>query len=355
MPNRMVPHCIAATRGPRVIAAVCAVSALLATTVPAQAQVFFRWWNEPIYVERYAPELMTRGEVRAMLRSRGFALRGPIRRNGHVYIADVRTRRGASVRLIIDAVEGRIVERFVDSTPPRPPRNLENRYSRRTDPDNRGFDEPSVDRSRLPYFERPETAGREKSRPAKPKTEKQSARPATRKARRTKDIVKRDLPPPKTADPAPLAPRVVYPAAKPAATPPSVAARPQPQRLPVEEPAARRQITLPQPVAPKIEKHAPAPNPPTTTAARPAESDVAPRKPKMRFLKPERAAAKPAAAAQTPGNSSLLPPPALPAEVKVPVELKTKRNAKPRLGVAPLDDPGQRRDIPKPVAVAPLQ
>ena len=49
------------------------------------------------------------------------SLVGPLRRNGRVYIAEVEDRRGRSFRLVLDARNGEILERFARGGPPRPP------------------------------------------------------------------------------------------------------------------------------------------------------------------------------------------------------------------------------------------
>ena len=325
----------------------------------AAAQFIFHWWDEPVYVERYAPEFMSRGEVRAMLRARRLALRGPIRRNGRVYVVDVRDRRGGRARLIIDGVEGRIVQRFVDSMPPRPPRNIGRRYSHRVAPDWRDDEAGSLGaRGHNPYFEQP--------RPAEPavrsgrKSSKSKGKARAGKIRRGPAVVRRTLAPPaaRTAPPNPAPAKSAPVKSAPAKSAPANQTPAAATVVPASKPVVRRSspvpgIAMPKPVAPQIT--APPQTAPITTAARPDDKDAAPGNPSVRFVKPKRQGKQPAGRAATPDLRSILPPPALPAKVKVPVERKAQRNIKPRVPVSPLDDPGKRRDAQKPVAVAPLQ
>jgi hypothetical protein len=51
-------------------------------------------------------------DVETMLQDRGLELIGPLHRNGAVYVADVEGPRGGTMRLIIDAHDGRIVQHF---------------------------------------------------------------------------------------------------------------------------------------------------------------------------------------------------------------------------------------------------
>jgi hypothetical protein len=68
-------------------------------------------------------------DVESMLQDRGLELIGPLHRNGAVYVADVEGSRGGPLRLIIDAHDGRIVQRYrigpprydADLRAPRPP------------------------------------------------------------------------------------------------------------------------------------------------------------------------------------------------------------------------------------------
>ena len=86
---------------------------------PASAQMFGWWGYQPFETQ----ESLTPGEVRRDLQRRGYRVTGPLIRNGRVLLADVVDGRGRSLRLIVDPVEGEILQRFVnvDPTPRRDP------------------------------------------------------------------------------------------------------------------------------------------------------------------------------------------------------------------------------------------
>lgn len=367
------------------------LAAMAATSAPAKAQFFPPFWDEPVYVERGYREILPRGEVRYILRQHGFAMHGPLRRNGRVYVVDVANPRGVRMRVIVDAFSGRIVQRFVQGGPPRPPRNIGRRYSS-VQPDTPFEDGPGAAPPPLlapPVANEGQNVRTKKARRAKP-------------AQSRKAIVRRDLPPIAAPSPAksarlpgagesgssvtsapapgstpaasrktpseaaiapPAAPRVVYPggpapavkpaensAAKPASKP--VAARSQPampdRHAVAPAPAG---IAVPKVAPPQIAVPEPAKKP-VATASRSRDDAAAKPTPKVRFAKPEKPGQTPA---RQEARGSLLPPPAPPAAVSIPVEKTARSNARPRVRVIPLDNPGQRRDRQPPVAVAPLQ
>ncbi|MCC2098509.1 MAG: hypothetical protein KDJ29_16555, partial [Hyphomicrobiales bacterium] len=119
---------------PAGIAAAAIVAAFAATgfSAPVQAQFYFRSWNERFVLYDDYPELIGRRGVRSILAERGYRLRGRLRRNGQVYVADVVDRRGRRFRVIVDGIEGDIVQRFQGRIP-RPPA----RVGRRTSPTDR--------------------------------------------------------------------------------------------------------------------------------------------------------------------------------------------------------------------------
>jgi hypothetical protein len=103
----------------RVLAA-CVVAGGLATFTAssAQAQLFNFLFGDGLRAS----------QIERMLEIRGMQPLGPISRNGRVYIADVAVAAGRSQRLVIDAYDGRILERFrlgpryyADIASPRPP------------------------------------------------------------------------------------------------------------------------------------------------------------------------------------------------------------------------------------------
>ncbi len=364
--------------------AACVLLAGTALSAPAQAQFFPRFWDEPVYVERGYRDVMPRGAVHQMLRERGFAFRAPLRRNGRVYVADVVNPRGIRMRIIIDSYNGRIVQRFVQGGPPRPPRDVGRRYSSRAFPD-LPFD-AGPDAEPPPFAETPPVVA--------PPTVRKGKNVRSKKARRSKPsrsgsaIVRRELPPAKASapdaaqgvlggvgdsgnsvssapskkpaiaapQPARVTPRVVYPGApvvKPAVKPVAVRNEPAAPAAPIARvaPAKPAVVTIPKVAAPTIVPPAQGKKP-LSTAARSQDDPVAKPKPKVRFVKPEKPAVKPA---EQQARRSILPPPAPPAAVNVPVEQTAKRSARPRVRVVPLDNPGPRRDVQKPVATAPLQ
>jgi hypothetical protein len=94
---------------------------LLAVSAPAAHAQFFNFI--------FGNGGLQSDDIESMLQDRGLELMGPLHRNGAVYIADVEGPRGGQFRLIIDARDGRIVQRFrmgqrryeADLGLPRPP------------------------------------------------------------------------------------------------------------------------------------------------------------------------------------------------------------------------------------------
>jgi len=85
--------------------AACVVAGGLATftALPAHAQLFNFLFGD---------DGLRSSQIERMLEIRGMQPLGPIARNGRVYIADVAVSGGRSQRLVIDAYDGRILERF---------------------------------------------------------------------------------------------------------------------------------------------------------------------------------------------------------------------------------------------------
>ena len=90
----------------------------------AQAQFF-----GGVFAERFSygapevdgpPGVLGPADIRQVAQEEGYRLSGPPRRNGRVYTAEAVDRRGAPLRLIIDAYEGEILRVF----PLRPPANI---------------------------------------------------------------------------------------------------------------------------------------------------------------------------------------------------------------------------------------
>lgn len=331
-------------------AAIAAVSLLAGFSAPAQAQVYFRGWNERFVLYDDYPEFVGRREVRAILAEQGYRLRGRLRRNGRVYVADVSDRRGQSFRVIVDAIEGEIVQRFRSRQPPRPPSSIGRRYS-------------NVDRTGDPAANGSQADGprdltprlRSRSSKSANKQSPSGKNRVTRKPSRKSDkvIARRPLPPLEPAKPA--APPIVpdTPAAD-VAPPASSGARPE-----------RKQANLPNdaPILPPPERPAPVIVPKTEIeAAKPAAKSEA---------KSGDGSTSGKTVARTNAASDI--PVKGPAEdaienakkpqdsqpkvrvVGPPIVAPSTGPVSEKVKVAPLDNPGKRRDIEKPVGVAPLQ
>ena len=123
-PGRMSPM------ARRLTALGVATLGLAAISGAAQAQVFgwgggYRVYRERPYVIEppYAVERAPSLDVRGMLVEDGYKVVGRIQRKGPVFIADVIDLRGRAARLIVDAEDGSILDRF-DGIGPRPPRDI---------------------------------------------------------------------------------------------------------------------------------------------------------------------------------------------------------------------------------------
>ncbi|MDB5593496.1 MAG: hypothetical protein JWM36_457 [Hyphomicrobiales bacterium] len=107
------------------IAGLAALAAGLLAGGSAQAQVygFFDTWHSrwgadeapPPVVRETAP--LRRADINAMLGNRGYQVQRPIERNGDVFIADTIDPRGRSLRVVVDAYDGSILERFPGALP----------------------------------------------------------------------------------------------------------------------------------------------------------------------------------------------------------------------------------------------
>ena len=186
---------------------------------PAQAQMF-GWWGYQRF-ETSQPQSLN--EIRRGLQRQGYSITGPMQRNGRVLLVDAVDPRGRNLRLIVDPVEGEILQRFVNAAVPRPPGDLRN-----------GYDEPAIPRypdasERQSEPDRAAPRARAKKPQAAPKVAVRSLPQAQRRA-------KSSNPPPSEAT---ITPRVVDPGAATreppaAATPrePEFAASPRPESSP---------------------------------------------------------------------------------------------------------------------------
>ncbi|MDE3175934.1 MAG: hypothetical protein KGM15_07500 [Pseudomonadota bacterium] len=77
-----------------------ALAAALLISPAARAQNFFSFFD------------MSPRQVAGMLADNGYELRGPLLRRGDVYICDVNSVSGRTLRLIVSAHDGRVLERF---------------------------------------------------------------------------------------------------------------------------------------------------------------------------------------------------------------------------------------------------
>jgi hypothetical protein len=111
--------------------------AVLAVAGPAQAQFFGGWGympyqyrmmpdmdGGPVYLPRRFRPVMSPGDIRMFLSEEGYQVIGGLQVNGRVYIANVRDRRGQGFRLVVDGIEGNVLQRFARATPSRPPEAL---------------------------------------------------------------------------------------------------------------------------------------------------------------------------------------------------------------------------------------
>lgn len=99
-------------------------------SVPAQSQSLFDFWSKRTYSPGHDYRaLLSKRDIRRILRRKGYRLAGSVRRNGRVYHADVRNRAGRSGRVIVDGMRGDILQWFDhrfgrlgsrDAGPPRP-------------------------------------------------------------------------------------------------------------------------------------------------------------------------------------------------------------------------------------------
>ena len=199
---------------------VFSLSAGLAAATPAQAQLFgiFRTFQTP---STLSPEMVYRQLVQA-----GYQPIGRIQRNGQVFVASVYDSRRRQLRLVIDSVQGRILERYVVAA--------------------RQAEEPATASPALP----PRTVP---AQPAEPKTRAEPRTPAKPKLTRQE-------------------PEKVAPARNPVAAP---AITSTPSSAPaVESTATVRPPALQAPVAAAPAAAAPAPAP---TRIAPARTEPPPR------------------------------------------------------------------------------
>ena len=107
--------------GRKPLATALIAGSLIALSAPAAHAQFFNFF--------FHNDGLDPGDVQSMLEDRGLQLVAPLHRNGSVYVADVEGPRGGRFRLIVDAENGRVIQRFRLTSPrfyseyavPRPP------------------------------------------------------------------------------------------------------------------------------------------------------------------------------------------------------------------------------------------
>jgi len=87
------------------IAAMALVGSMIWIAPSAQAQMFDWDWPLP------------QSQIERMIQASGYRLSGPVIRRGSVYLADVLGRKGDPERLVIDAHDGRLLQRFPGNPP----------------------------------------------------------------------------------------------------------------------------------------------------------------------------------------------------------------------------------------------
>ncbi|HVB88746.1 MAG TPA: hypothetical protein VND97_00960 [Beijerinckiaceae bacterium] len=103
----------------RSIVAALGLALLLGAAVPARAQFLGYWGWRSGAIRTIVPART----IYRRLEERGYEPTRPLQRNGGVYLADVRTRRGSRQRLVVDAYSGAILQSF-SYGPPRPMENI---------------------------------------------------------------------------------------------------------------------------------------------------------------------------------------------------------------------------------------
>jgi hypothetical protein len=103
-------------------AAGIAAGLLVALMAPAQAQ-FLSWLGFP--PANGVPEnaAIPPANIYRIVAAHGYRVSGELQRNGGTYLVDAVDQRGRALRLVVDAYQGDILQRFA-TTPPRPPASI---------------------------------------------------------------------------------------------------------------------------------------------------------------------------------------------------------------------------------------
>jgi hypothetical protein len=264
--------------------------------MPYQYRMMPEMDGGPVYMPRRFRPIMSPGDIRMTLSEEGYQVVGGLQVNGRVYIANVRDWRGQGFRVVVDGIEGNILQRFARTTPARPPEAL----ARGSMGDEEYFDPP-----RLPP-------------------------PSQQRAPRAEPAPRRAAPPAASARREPPARTVVRPDGAP------VAARPPQERVTKVTPDDGRSV-----VAPTVTRPGPSPEIAKPEVAKPEL--VKPELVKPAEAKP--AEAKPAAPVAEAVRPRVVYPDA--AQTKPPVET---------MPAAPSDGAGLKPTPPlSSVPVAPLE
>ncbi|MDB5648804.1 MAG: hypothetical protein JWL62_324 [Hyphomicrobiales bacterium] len=156
--------------------AVLSAGFLAAGSAQAQVYGFFDTWHSrwgaedapPPLVRQSAP--LRRADVDAMLGNRGYQVEGPIDRNGDVFIADTTDPRGHRMRVIVDAYDGSILERFPGRAVPRPSVGLRE-DGLRDEPYRSGERDRFIDQDRFENADRFDEQRAVRERVARPSTQ----------------------------------------------------------------------------------------------------------------------------------------------------------------------------------------
>lgn len=303
----------------------------VASAAQAQAWVELRTWSTPrVYeeapIEAYpeAPrygvrEALPRRAVRRIVEARGFEVIGPIQFAGDSYVVPVEDRRGRVRRIVVDAHDGRTVDRTAGG-PPRPPAEI-GRYR------DRYAAAPSTELPPLPLDPRGSWRDETFSTPVPPPAVNERERALReRYARQTPGGSEAPL---GRADDLDAAPGLAPPPSPPKAAEPKKA-QPQKQRATTkkqEKPATKRQAAR----TPAAEK-------PAAKADEPKPVEAAKPEPAREAAKPEPAkeASKPAA------ETAAAPPPAPAPKAAAPKTAAPKADTKSNASV--LRRPAQKQD-----------
>ena len=103
----------------RTLAAAGIAGGLLVTLAGSAQAQFFGWWGSPPAYGVPENAVIPPGEIYRIVAARGYQVTGGLQRNGRVYLVDAVDQWGRALRLVVDAYQGDILQRFA-TAPPRP-------------------------------------------------------------------------------------------------------------------------------------------------------------------------------------------------------------------------------------------